>query len=80
MFYLELVSGIRKGELAALLWSDLDAEHGTISVSKQVGRNAQGEVDGLPAQDIQLRPGDLHSPGGGGTAAPGESPSSAGAP
>ena len=42
LFYLELVSGIRKGELAALLWSDLDAEHGTISVSKQVGRNAQG--------------------------------------
>ena len=29
---------------AALLWSDLDAEHGTISVSKQVGRNAQGEL------------------------------------
>ena len=44
LFYLELVSGIRKGELAALLWSDLDAEHGTISVSKQVGRNAQGEL------------------------------------
>ena len=44
LFYLELVSGIRKGELAALLWTDLDAEHGTISVSKQVGRNAQGEL------------------------------------
>ena len=44
LFYLELVSGIRKGELAALLWSDLDTEHGTISVSKQVGRNAQGEL------------------------------------
>ena len=25
MFYLELVSGLRKGELTALLWSDLDA-------------------------------------------------------
>lgn len=44
LFYLELVSGIRKGELAALLWTDLDAEHGTILVSKQVGRNAQGEL------------------------------------
>ena len=44
LFYLELVSGIRKGELAALLWTDLDVEHGTISVSKQVGRNPQGEL------------------------------------
>ncbi len=35
MFYLELVSGIRKGELVALRWEDLDAEHRTISVSKQ---------------------------------------------
>ena len=37
MFYLELVSGLRKGELVALLWSDLDVEHKTISVSKQYG-------------------------------------------
>ena len=27
MFYLELVSGLRKGELTALLWSDLDINH-----------------------------------------------------
>ena len=35
MFYLELVSGLRKGELTALLWSDLDIQNRTISVSKQ---------------------------------------------
>ena len=35
MFYLELTSGIRKGELVALLWSDLDEKNRTISVSKQ---------------------------------------------
>ena len=35
MFYLELVSGVRKGELVALRWEDLDVEHRTISVSKQ---------------------------------------------
>ena len=35
MFYLELVTGIRKGELTALLWSDLDEERRTVSVSKQ---------------------------------------------
>lgn len=35
MFYLELVSGVRKGELVALLWDDLDPASRTISVSKQ---------------------------------------------
>lgn len=44
MFYPELTSGLRKGELVALLWSDLDAEHKTISVSKQYVRNPSGEV------------------------------------
>ena len=43
-FYLELVSGLRKGELVALLWADLDIEHKTISVSKQYVRNPSGEV------------------------------------
>ena len=38
MFYLELVTGLRKGEITALLWSDLDARNNTISVSKQVNR------------------------------------------
>lgn len=42
MFYLELVSGLRKGELVALLWSDLDSESCTISVSKQAAvRNGE---------------------------------------
>ena len=35
MFYLELVTGLRKGELTALLWSDLDEKRCIISVSKQ---------------------------------------------
>jgi len=44
MFYLELVSGLRKGELVALRWDDLDMEHRTITVSKQYVRNSNGEV------------------------------------
>jgi len=44
MFYLELVSGLRKGEMVALLWTDLDTERKTISVSKQYVRNPSGEV------------------------------------
>lgn len=43
MFYLELVSGVRKGELVALLWSDVDTERKTISISKQYVRNPNGE-------------------------------------
>ena len=45
MFYLELISGLRKGELVALQWSDLDIENKTISVSKQAGRNNAGKTD-----------------------------------
>ncbi len=44
MFFLELVSGLRKGELTALLWADLDTEDKTISVSKQYVRNPNGEL------------------------------------
>ena len=40
MFYLELVSGIRKGELVALRWENLDVEQRTISVSKQATKDA----------------------------------------
>ena len=44
MFYLELGSGLRKGELTALLWSDLDIQNRTISVSKQYIKNPNGEL------------------------------------
>ena len=38
MFYLELTTGLRRGELLALLWTDLDVQERTISVTKQVYR------------------------------------------
>jgi len=44
MFYLELVSGLRKGELVVLLWSDLDIKNQTISVSKQATRDESGNI------------------------------------
>ena len=44
MFFLELCSGLRKGELVALLWSDLDIERQTISISKQAVRVKGGGV------------------------------------
>ena len=36
--FLELTSGLRKGELLALLWGDLDIEKHSISVTKSVSR------------------------------------------
>ena len=45
MFYLELVTGLRKGELTALLWSDLDMEHCTISISKQAVGDRHRDVE-----------------------------------
>ena len=44
MFYLELVTGLRKGEIMALLWRDLDIADKTISISKQYVKNPNGEL------------------------------------
>ncbi len=43
IFYLELTTGLRRGELLALLWEDVDVEAKTISVSKSVCR-LKGEL------------------------------------
>ena len=47
MFYLELTTGLRRGELVALLWSDLNVKEKTLSVSKSAGR-INGEVKVTP--------------------------------
>ena len=44
LFYLELTSGLRKGEIAALLWSDLDVGNCTLSVTKQLVSSRDGEL------------------------------------
>ena len=33
-FYLELTTGLRRGELLALQWTDLDVESKTLSITK----------------------------------------------
>ena len=45
MFYLELASGLRKGELVALRWEDVDVQNRTISVSRQYVRNPDGSLE-----------------------------------
>ena len=37
-FYTELTTGLRRGELLALQWTDLDIENRTLAVTKQVNR------------------------------------------
>lgn len=66
MFYLELASGLRRGELLALLWTDLDVEQRTISVNKSVaGRRGELKVSApktkhsirkvaIPKQTVEL--------------------------
>lgn len=44
IFFLELCSGLRRGELVALRWSDLDVQRGALSVSKQAVRVKGGGV------------------------------------
>ena len=55
MFYLELVSGVRKGELTALRWDDLDVERKTISVSKQVSMRDGKMVISRPKTETSVR-------------------------
>ena len=45
MFFLELSSGLRWGELLALRWDDLDVQSKTISVSRQYVRNPDGSLE-----------------------------------
>ena len=44
MFYLELSSGLRRGELLALQWTDLNEKERILTVNKQVTR-MEGELD-----------------------------------
>ena len=52
MFYLELVTGLRKSEITALLWSDLDARNNTISVSRQSVKNPNGELNSVDVKTV----------------------------
>lgn len=51
LFFLELSSGLRRGELLALLWTDLDIEKRIISVTKTVDR-IKGELKVMPPKTV----------------------------
>jgi len=45
MYYIELATGLRRGELLGLKWEDLDLEQGTLRVQRQVSRIAGKVVE-----------------------------------
>lgn len=48
LYFLELSTGLRLGELVALDWEDLDAENCTITVQKQIQRLGYDEIEIAP--------------------------------
>jgi integrase len=56
MFFLELCTGLRKGELVALLWEDLNMERKTIRVNKQaIGVKGGGVKVTRPKTETSIR-------------------------
>ena len=47
MYYIELATGLRRGELLGLKWEDIDFTAQTLRVRRQVGR-INGEVREAP--------------------------------
>ena len=47
MYYIELATGLRRGELLGLKWSDIDLEHGSLRVQRQIAR-IDGEIVEAP--------------------------------
>lgn len=53
--YLELTTGLRRGELLALRWEDLDRENRTLSISKSVARQDGKLVVSTPKTPNSIR-------------------------
>ena len=47
MYYLDLATGMRRGELLGLKWEDIDFDHGIIHIRRQVAR-LNGTVQEAP--------------------------------
>ena len=55
MYYVELATGLRRGELLGLKWEDIDFEHANLRVKRQIAR-INGEVMGGSAENQECLP------------------------
>ena len=55
MVRLALYTGLRRGELAALRWSDVDLDRGTISISRTIVRVGSVEIEKAPKTAKSIR-------------------------
>ena len=53
--YLELTTGLRRGELLALRWEDLDVQNRTLSINKSVARQNGKRVISTPKTPNSIR-------------------------
>ena len=44
-FYVEVMTGLRRGEICGIKWSDINFTEGTLSVKRSVGTKAGGGVN-----------------------------------
>ena len=44
-FYTEITTGLRRGEICGLKWSDLDTERGTLKIERSVSNGEGGELE-----------------------------------
>ena len=47
LYYIDLITGLRRGELLGLKWSDIDLEKGDLRVQRQIGR-IDGKIIEMP--------------------------------
>ena len=55
MYYIELATGLRRGELLGLKWRDSDWKNGIIKVRRQVAR-VDGQIVEAPLKNKELLP------------------------
>jgi len=55
LWHIAALTGLRRGELVALRWADVDLDAGTITVSRSVGKGLDGLHDKRPKSDAGRR-------------------------
>src|SRR5699024_7106663 len=54
-FYLLAITGLRKGELRALVWNDIDFKTGTLSINKAIKTIGNTEKIGVTKNESSIR-------------------------